>query len=179
MYTYGNNWQQGLKKVLKRLALNEKPGFLVLDGAKGSGKTDLLDLVKKVTQHQITMEEIKDEENFNLSKQIFGKKYLSISLGATNNWASIPTVMLDAIIEKACANGIKQSQNIILMWDNFDKAMAGSNQEINKRFLEEVIQPLAMYNNMTIICSLKSIKGTPLEHFNTGAFATHFIHLGE
>ena len=47
MDIHGDRWNQALNKILKRLALNEKPGFLILDGPKGSGKTDLLDLVRK------------------------------------------------------------------------------------------------------------------------------------
>ena len=179
METHGDRWNQALNKILKRLALNEKPGFLILAGPKGSGKTDLLDLVKKITQHQISMEEIKNEENFKLAKAVYGKKYLCISLSSSDKWASAPAIILNALVDKVCADGANKGQNILLIWDNIDKAIDTSLEEMNKRFLGEIYQPFPMYNNLTFICTVTSVGGKTLEPFNTSAVASHLINLAD
>jgi energy-coupling factor transporter ATP-binding protein EcfA2 len=173
----GDRWNQALNKILKRLALNEKPGFLILAGPKGSGKTDLLDLVRKITQHQISMEEIKNEENFKLAKAVYGKKYLCIYLSSSDKWASAPAIILNSLIDKVCADGANKGQNILLIWDNIDKAIDSSYEEMNKRFLGEIYQPFPMYNNLTFICAVTSVGGKTFEPFNKNAIAPHLMHL--
>ena len=177
MDTHSDCWNQALNKILKRLALNEKPGFLILDGPKGSGKTDLLDLVRKITQHQISMEEIKKEENFKLAKAIYSKKYLCIYLSSADKWASVPAIILNALIDTVCVNGANKDQNILLIWDNIDKAIDNSYEEMNKRFLGEIYQSFPMYNNLTFICAVTSVGGKTFEPFNKSAVAPHLIHL--
>ena len=177
MDTHGNRWNQALNKILKRLALNEKPGFLILDGPKGSGKTDLLDLVRKITQRQISMEEIKDEENFKLANTIYDKKYLCIYLSSADRWASAPTIILNALVGIFSVNGANKDQKIVLIWDNIDKAIDSSYEEMNKHFLGEIYQPFPMYNNLTFICAVTSVGGKTFEPFNKSAVAPHLIHL--
>ena len=177
MDTHDDRWNQALNKILKRLALNEKPGFLILDGPKGSGKTDLLDLVRKSTQHQIPMEEIKTVENFKLAKAIYGKKYLCIYLSSADKWASAPAIILNALVDTVCVNGANKDQNILLIWDNIDKAIDSSYEEMNKRFLGEIYQSFPMYNNLTFICAVTSVGGKTFEPFNMSAVAPHLMHL--
>ena len=177
MDTQGDRWNQALNKILKRLALNEKPGFLVLDGPKGSGKTDLLDLVRKITQQRVSMEEIKNEENFKLAEAIYNKKYLCIYLNSSDKWASAPAIIINSLIDKVCADGANKDQNILLIWDNIDKAIDGSCVEVNKHFLGEIYQPFPMYNNLTFICTVTAIGGKTFEPFNKSAVAPHLIHL--
>ena len=177
MDTHGDLWNQALNKILKRLALNEKPGFLILDGPKGSGKTDLLDLVRKSTQHQIPMEEIKNVENFKLAKAIYGKKYLCIYLSSADKWASAPAIILNALIDIVCVNGANKDQNILSIWDNIDKAIDSPYEEMNKRFLGEIYQSFPMYNNLTFICAVSSVGGKTFEPFSKSAVAPHLMHL--
>ena len=179
MDIHGDRWNQALNKILKRLALNEKPGFLILDGPKGSGKTNILDLVRKITQHQILIEEIKNEENYRLAKAIYGKKYLCIYLSSADKWASAPAIILNALIDIVCVNGANKDQNILLIWDNIDKAIDTSYEEMNKRFLGEIYQPFPMYNNLTFICTVTSVGGKTFEPFNRSAVAPHLIHLAD
>ena len=177
MYNYGDNWNQALNKILKRLAVDEQPGFLILDGPGGSGKTDLLDLVRKIIRQRISVKEAKNEENFKLAEKIYSKRYLSINLGATDSWASIPTIIIDALTDKICSNGANKNQNILLMWDNIDKVLSGQNQEVNMHFLEEIRQPLKMYKNITFICTITSQKGNVREILDITAGPSHIIHL--
>ena len=177
MDTHSDSWNQALNKILKRLALNEKPGFLILDGPRGSGKTDLLDLVRKIIQHQISMEDIKNEENLKLAKAIYGKKYLCIYLSSADKWASAPAIILNALIDAVCVNGANKDQNILLIWDNIDKAIDAPYEQVNKHFVGEICQPFPMYNNLTFICTVTSIGGKTFEPFNKSAVAPHLIHL--
>jgi hypothetical protein len=149
------------------------------DGPKGSGKTDLLDLVRKITQHKISMEEINNEENSKLAKAIYGKKYLCIYLSSVDKWASAPTIILNALIDTVCVNGANKDQNILLIWDNIDKAIDGPYEEVNKHFLVEIYQSFPMYNNLMFICAVTSVGGKTFEPFNKSAVAPHLIHLAD
>jgi hypothetical protein len=146
-------------------------------GQKVAGRPIYSTWLEKSTQHQISVEEIKNEENFKLAKAIYGKKYLCIYLSSADKWASAPAIILNALIDTVCVNGANKDQNILLIWDNIDKAIDSSYEEMNKRFLGEIYQPFPMYNNLTFICAVTSVGGKTFEPFNKSAVATHLIRL--
>ena len=123
------------------------------------------------------MEEIKNEENFKLAKAIYGKKYLCIYLSSADKWASAPAIILNALVDTVCFNVANKDQNILLIWDNIDKAIDSSYEEMNKRFLGEIYQSFPMYNNLTFICAVTSVGGKTFEPFNKSAVAPHLIRL--
>ena len=80
MHIYGRKWDEALRKILMRLALDEGYGFLVIEGPDASGKTDLMNLVREITENKSTILELPDEENRRLGQMVYARRYLKIAL---------------------------------------------------------------------------------------------------
>ncbi len=100
MYTYGYKWQQALKKILKRLALNEGDGFLALEGPDGSGKTDLINLLRQIISKTTAIEDVPNLEILHLAELVHSNRYFLVDIGSENvsfHTTSIPTTNLENI----------------------------------------------------------------------------------
>jgi len=180
MYTYGYKWQQALKKILKRMALNEGDGFLVLEGPDGSGKTDLINLVRQIISKPITMQGVPNLEILHFAELVHSNRYLLVDVGSENvsfHTTSIPTAILENICYQIFMNGASVSCRVLIIWDDIDKSIEIGDEQANRHFLEEIHRPLKMYEQLTFLCSMTSVRGNAKEILGISAGTGHFIKL--
>jgi ABC-type taurine transport system ATPase subunit len=180
MFTYGWKWQQSLQKILKRLALNEGDGFLVLEGPDGSGKTDLIKLVKEVISEPTTAIDLTNKEILNLVGLVHSKRFFLVDVRTENlsfHSESIPTAILENLAYQIQAKGVSQGCHTLIVWDDIDKSLQTHHEQTSKDFLEQIHRPLKMYDYMTFLCTVTSNRGNANEILGTTAGSGHFLKL--
>ena len=179
MHIYGRKWDEALHKILMRLALDEGYGFLVIEGPDASGKTDLINLVREITENKSTILELHDEETRRLGQMVYARRYLKIALeDASEGYHSIPTRMLGKLVDAVSSGGAQPGQRFLITWDDINKSLDTSwHKEGNQQFLEEIHRPLQMYEHLTFLCSVTSVHGEGSEVLGTSAGSDHFLQL--
>ena len=179
MHLYGRKWQEALHKILMRLALDDGYGFLVIEGPDASGKTDLIKLVREITDNASAIQDLHDEETRKLGQLVYARRYLKIDLGESGpSWESIPTIILGKLIEEVSANGVRPQQRFLIIWDDIDKTLnTTEHAEINRQFLEEIHRPLQMYEYLTFLCTVTAAPGEGSEVLGISAGTKHLLQL--
>ena len=180
MFTYGLKWQQSLQRILKRLALNEGDGFLVLEGPDGSGKTDLIKLVKEIISKPMTADDLPNKEILHLAELVHSKRFLLVDTGTEEvgfHSESIPTAVLENLAYQIHENGVSQGCHIVIVWDDIDKSFQTHHEQTSKDFLEQIHRPLKMYDYLTFLCTVTSNRGNAKEILGSSAGSGHFLKL--
>jgi energy-coupling factor transporter ATP-binding protein EcfA2 len=180
MFTYGWKWQQSLQKILKRLALNEGDGFLVLEGPDGSGKTDLIKLVKEIISKPITDKGLSSEAILHLAELVHSKQFLLIDIGTEEvgfHSESIPMAIFENLAYQIHTKGIPQGCHMLIVWDDIDKSFQTHHEQTSKDFLEQIHRPLKMYEYLTFLCTVTSNRGNAKEILGITAGIGHFLKL--
>lgn len=181
MFTYGWKWQQSLQKILKRLALNEGDGFLVSEGPDGSGKTDLINLVKEIISKPISTIDLPNKEILGLAELVHSKRFFLIDIGVVEisfHNLSIPTSVLENLACQVHMKGVPQGCHTVIIWDDIDKSFQTQlHEQTSKDFLEQIHLPLKMYEYLTFLCTVTSNRGNAKEILGTSAGPGHFMKL--
>lgn len=180
MYVYGEKWHRALHTILKRLALDEGYGFLVLEGPNGSGKSDMIRTVGRITQSPSTIKKLRDEETRKLAELTYARRYITIDLGKDNQyWTSIPVSILGRLLKTIHHKGVVPEQRFLLTWDDLDKQLIESNwySDVNRRFLEDMHRPLELYRHLTFLISVTCEAGGGKEILGISAGPKHFLQL--
>lgn len=180
MYLYRRKWYEALYKILMRLASDEGYGFLVIGGPDASGKTDLINFVRDITENTSAIRKLRDEDSRKLGQLVYARRYFRIDLGdAKDGWQSIPTTILGKLVDAISCNGVPRGQRFLITWDDIDKKLLDTSwhREINKQFLEEIHRPLQLYEHLTFLCTVTAIKGEREEVLGISAGHNHFLQL--
>lgn len=160
MYTYGRKWQQALEKILKRLAYQEGPGFVIVEGPDASGKTDLLNLVSNVASGAMTSYNFNDPAMKTLKDEVRQRCYRQVRIDYYDEKGSVPTALLKRLVTMLSEQGIQPQQPVLVLWDNFELSFKNTGYEdVNRRFVEEILKPISLYNAMTIVCAVMASPG--------------------
>jgi hypothetical protein len=86
-------------------------------------------------------------------------------------------MILENICYQIFINGAPKNHRLLILWDDIDKALKIGDEDANKHFLEEIHRPLKLYEQLTFLCSVTSIRGNAKEILGISAGAGHFIKL--
>lgn len=154
MHVYGQEWHEALGTVLKRLALDEGPGFLVLEGPNGSGKTDLMNLVRELANDESASKKLRDDESRHLAALVKARNYICVDLtGSVHCKHSALMAVFQTLVRVVHSNGAAPGQPFLIMFDDIGRSMASSDKIVNQQFLQDLCQPLEMYQYVTFLCS--------------------------
>ena len=177
-FTYGLKWQVSLTKILKRLILNEGEGFLILEGSDGSGKTDLIELVKEIIIHPKAVVDLPNQEIQRLVEMIGYKKYFLVDIlgeEACFYNESMPLAMLVNLAYHTQMNGASKGCHTLIIWDDIDKALDTHHEQNSKDFLEQLHR--INYDCLTILCTVTSNRRNAKEILGISAGQGHFLKL--
>ena len=180
MQIYGEKWCRALKSVLKRLALDEGYGFLVLIGPDGCGKTDLIRLVIKITESSSASDGLRDDDLRKLARLVYQRKYIVVSLKEDTHFSpNIPMRMLNHIFETVSHVPVAAGQRFLLTWDDIDSQLDDSvpYHGLNQAFLDEMHRPLALYKYVTFLVSATHPPGAEGGFLKVSGGPKHFLNL--
>lgn len=179
VYTYGRKWQQALEKILKRLAYREGPGFLVVEGPDASGKTDLIDLVSNIAKGSPTDYTFHNQTMKKLKADVHLQNYFQVRIDYAGEMNSIPLVLFMKLEKAIHMHGLQQGQRVLILWDDFELSFMNTpHHEENRGFIEELLEPPSLFDDVTIICT---VMAPPGEAYNLLGITTdgfdHFLQL--